>query len=36
MTRRHAPLAMDSTTFRSLGHRLVDQVAALLEAVPRV
>lgn len=33
-TRRHAPLAMDADTFRHLGHRLVDQVAALLEAVP--
>ena len=31
---RHAPLAMDSTTFRSLGHRLVDQVAGLLESLP--
>ncbi len=26
---------MDSATFRTLGHRLVDQVAALLEAMPR-
>ncbi len=25
---------MDSTTFRELGHRLVDQIAACLEAVP--
>ena len=33
--RRHAPLGMDAATFRSLGHRLVDQVARLLEAVPR-
>ena len=32
---RHAPLAMDAATFRTLGHRLVDQLAALLEAVPR-
>ena len=31
---RHAPLAMDATTFRSLGHRLVDQVAGLLESLP--
>jgi glutamate/tyrosine decarboxylase-like PLP-dependent enzyme len=31
---RQAPLAMDATTFRALGHRLVDQVAELLEAVP--
>ena len=35
MTQRYAPLAMDSATFRTLGHRLVDQVAALLEATPR-
>ena len=33
--RRHAPLGMDAATFRSLGHHLVDQVARLLEAVPR-
>jgi glutamate/tyrosine decarboxylase-like PLP-dependent enzyme len=26
---------MDTTTFRALGHRLVDQVAELLEAVPK-
>src|SRR5215467_12828263 len=32
--RRHAPIGMDAATFRSLGHRLVDQVAGLLEAVP--
>jgi glutamate/tyrosine decarboxylase-like PLP-dependent enzyme len=32
---RQAPLAMDATTFRALGHRLVDQVAELLEAVPQ-
>src|SRR5215467_14580442 len=31
---RHAPLAMDAATFRSLGHRVVDQVAGLLESVP--
>ena len=31
---RHAPLGMDSATFRRLGHRLVDQVAGLLESVP--
>ena len=31
---RQAPLAMDAATFRSLGHRLVDQVAGLLESVP--
>ena len=32
---RHAPLAMDATTFRALGHRLVDQVAEFLESMPR-
>jgi aromatic-L-amino-acid/L-tryptophan decarboxylase len=32
--RRHAPLAMDSATFRKLGHRLVDQVAEFLESMP--
>ena len=31
---RQAPLAMDAGTFRTLGHRLVDQVAELLESVP--
>ncbi|MGE0360060.1 MAG: aspartate aminotransferase family protein [Vicinamibacterales bacterium] len=31
---RSAPLAMDAATFRDLGHRLVDQVAACLEALP--
>ncbi len=31
---RQAPLALDAETFRALGHRLVDQVAGLLEAVP--
>ena len=31
---RTAPLAMDAATFRALGHRLVDQVAAALEALP--
>lgn len=34
-TSRNAPLAMDPATFRALGHRLVDQVAGLLEAMPR-
>lgn len=32
---RHSALAMDATTFRALGHRLVDQVADLLNALPR-
>jgi glutamate/tyrosine decarboxylase-like PLP-dependent enzyme len=31
---RQAPLAMDAATFRSLGHRLVDQLAGFLESVP--
>jgi aromatic-L-amino-acid decarboxylase len=31
---RHAPLAMDSATFRDLGYRLVDQVAGFLESLP--
>jgi aromatic-L-amino-acid/L-tryptophan decarboxylase len=31
---RVAPLAMDAQTFRTLGHRLVDQLAAFLESVP--
>lgn len=34
-SRRHAPLAMEAPTFRALGHRLVDQLAELLDAVPR-
>jgi aromatic-L-amino-acid decarboxylase len=34
-SRRDSPLAMDAATFRALGHRLVDQVAELLESVPR-
>ncbi len=33
-TRREAPLAMDAATFRALGHRLVDQLAELIDAVP--
>jgi hypothetical protein len=32
---RQSPLAMDSATFRALGHRLIDQLAGLLESVPR-
>ena len=35
MTDRKAPLAIESATFRALGHRLVDQLAELLDAVPR-
>jgi aromatic-L-amino-acid/L-tryptophan decarboxylase len=31
---RHSPLAMNAATFRALGHRLVDQLAELLEAMP--
>lgn len=33
-TPRHAPLAMDAQTFRTLGHSLVDQLAGLLAAIP--
>jgi len=32
---RQAPLAMDTATFRKLGHHLVDQVADFLESLPR-
>jgi len=32
---RDAPVAMDAATFRTLGHRLVDQVAEFLESIPR-
>jgi len=32
---RDAPLAMDDATFRSLGHRLIDQIADFLESMPR-
>jgi len=31
---RHAPLEMDAEAFRTLGHRVVDQIAELLAAVP--
>lgn len=31
---RRAPIAMDSATFRALGHRLVDQLAVLLDSLP--
>jgi aromatic-L-amino-acid decarboxylase len=34
-TMRQSALAMDAAVFRALGHRLVDQLAALLESVPR-
>ena len=33
--RRHAAIAMDAATFRALGHQLVDQLATLMDAVPR-
>jgi glutamate/tyrosine decarboxylase-like PLP-dependent enzyme len=32
---RQAPLAMDAERFRALGHALVDQIAAYLDAIPR-
>lgn len=32
---RCAPLAMDTVTFRKLGHRLVDQLAEFRESLPR-
>ena len=31
---RQSPLAMDGAAFRAIGHRLVDQIAELLESVP--
>ena len=34
-SKRDAPLALDATTFRALGHRLVDQVAQFLESIPQ-
>jgi aromatic-L-amino-acid/L-tryptophan decarboxylase len=34
-TMRQSALAMDAAVFRTLGHRLVDQLAELLESVPR-
>jgi aromatic-L-amino-acid/L-tryptophan decarboxylase len=34
-TLRQSALAMDAALFRALGHRLVDQLAGLLESVPR-
>ena len=32
---RNPPIAMDAATFRTLGHGLVEQLAALLESVPQ-
>ena len=32
--RREAPLAMDGAAFRDAGHRLVDQIAELLDSLP--
>ncbi len=34
-SRRRAPLAMDPAAFKALGHRLVDDLAELLESVPQ-
>ena len=34
LEKRDVPLAMDSATFRSLGHALVDQLAELLAGIP--
>ena len=31
---RQSPLSLDAATFRSLGHRLVDQLADFLESLP--
>jgi len=33
-SRRDAPLEIDAATFKALGHRLVDDLAALLESIP--
>jgi aromatic-L-amino-acid decarboxylase len=33
--RRQAPLALDAAAFRTLGHRLVDQLAEYMDALPR-
>jgi len=35
LTRRHAPLEMDSAEFREAGHRMVDRIADFLESMPR-
>lgn len=32
---RQAPIAMDASTFRAIGHRLVDQLAEFLESLPQ-
>src|SRR6188474_749600 len=32
---QHAPLAMEAATFRTLGHRLVDQLSEYMESIPR-
>ena len=34
-TARDAPLAMDAEAFRAIGHQLVDQLAGLLDSIPR-
>ena len=31
---RRAPIAMEAATFRALGHRLVDQLAELIDSIP--
>jgi glutamate/tyrosine decarboxylase-like PLP-dependent enzyme len=35
LERRRAPLEMEPDEFRKLGHRLVDEIAAFLESLPR-